>query len=320
MSLDRKEPMAPEVEISAIIPVGKRYDDIRGLYYEYKSGLESSSREYEIIYVLDGDLPGVLEELKLLQNEGEQITVIKLAKFFGEATALTAGFENSSGHVILTLPAYYQVEASEIPKVLNGLQNYDMVISRRWPRMGSGFERLRRNMFHLMLKFLTGSSFRDLGCGVRAFKRQVIVEVPIYGDQHRFLPVLASRRGFRIKELGVRQSAKDSFHGVYRLREYLHRVLDIFTIFFLTRFTKKPLRFFGIIGTATFALGGLMILYLIIERLFFDIPLADRPALLLSSLLVVLGVQIFGLGLIGELIIFTHARDLKEYTIDEIIN
>ena len=155
---------------------------------------------------------------------------------------------------------------------------------------------------------------------MRAFKREIAQEVTIYGDQHRFLPVLASRRGFKVRELKVGQSPKDQFRGVYRPREYVHRLLDIFTVFFLVRFTKKPLRFFGMIGSVTLAIGVVFVLYLVIERLFMDVPLAERPALLLSSLLVVLGVQILALGLIGELIIFTHARELKEYTVDEIIN
>ena len=312
--------MSEKVEISTIVPVGRRYDDIRALYSAYKSALDGSQRSHEFIYVLDGNFPGVLEQLKLLQEEGEHIKIIKLAKFFGEATALTAGFENSSGEVVLTLPAYYQVEPSEIPKILNEVRRHDMVITRRSPRSGSLFERLRRSVFHWMLRFFTGESFRDLGCSVRALKRQITVEVPLYGDQHRFLPVLARRQGFRIKELDVAQSAKDHFRGSYRPREYLHRILDIFTVFFLVRFTKKPLRFFGMIGIAVFAMGSFITLYLIIQRLFLDVPLADRPALLLSSLLVVVGVQIFALGLIGELIIFTHAEQMKEYTIDEIIN
>ena len=312
--------MSKSIEISAIVPVGKRHDDVQELYHAYKNSLKSFGRTYELIYVLDGNFPQVFEQLRLLQDKGEQIKIIKLAKEFGEATALTAGFENCSGDIILTLPAYFQVESSEISKVLNVLGGYDMVIVRRWPRAGSRFEQVRRYLFHWILKFFTGLSFRDLGCGVRAFKRQVMTEIPIYGDQHRFLPVLASRQGFRIRELDVKQSPKDYFRGIYRSREYLHRVLDIITVFFLVRFTKKPLRFFGMIGTATFAVGSLVTLYLVVERLFFGKALAERPALLLSSLLVVLGVQIFALGLIGELIIFTHAKEMKEYAIEEIIN
>jgi hypothetical protein len=144
--------------------------------------------------------------------------------------------------------------------------------------------------------------------------------VPIYGDQHRFLPLLATRRGFRVREIRVRQSEKDRFDHGYGAKAYLQRFLDIFTVVFLVRFTKKPLRFFGMIGSVTFLLGAVFLTYVVIERLFFGEPLSDRPALLLSSLLVVLGLQIFALGLLGELIIFTHAGELKEYTIEKIVN
>lgn len=306
-------------ELSVIIPVGERFDDIRELYEDYKQGVSSSDRSCEFIFVLDGEHPQVLEQLIALQQQGNQLKVVKLSKSFGEATALSAGFDHSTGEIILTLPAYYQVEPSEIPRLIAELEHGDMAISYRWPRAGSKFEVMRRNMFHKILKSFTGSSFNDLGCGVRAFKRQIAQEVTIYGDQHRFLPVLANRVGFKVREVQVAQSPKDNFQGVYRPREYLHRLLDIFTVFFLVRFTKKPLRFFGMIGAVTLAIGAVFLLYLIVERLFMGMPLAERPALLLSSLLVVLGVQIFALGLIGELIIFTHARDLKEYTVDEIV-
>ncbi|MFQ5761079.1 MAG: dolichol-phosphate mannosyltransferase, partial [Acidiferrobacterales bacterium] len=222
--------------------------------------------------------------------------------------------------VVLTLPAYYQVEPAEIPKVLNELANHDMVICRRYPRVDSRLNRLQTRLFNWMLNTITGSSFHDLGCGVRAFKRKVATDVPLYGDQHRFLPLLASRLGFRVKELDVAQSTKEKFRRVYRLGVYPRRFLDVLTVFFLIKFTKKPLRFFGLIGAATFAVGALILAYIVVERLFFGVALADRPILLLSSLLVVLGVQIFALGLIGELIIFTHAKDIKEYTIEQIIN
>ncbi|MFQ5761143.1 MAG: glycosyltransferase, partial [Acidiferrobacterales bacterium] len=255
-----------------------------------------------------------------LQIAGQPVKIIKLARWFGEATALTAGFDNSSGNIILTLPAYYQVEPSEIPKVLKELAQSDMVIGRREPRIDPWWNRLQSRVFHGILNFITGSSFKDLGSAVRAFRREITDEIPVYGDQHRFLSLLASRRGFRVKELGVRQSPKDKFLRVYRPSVYSRRLLDILTVFFLVKFTKKPLRFFGLIGAATFAAGALVLAYIVIERTFFGVALADRPILLLSSLLVVLGVQIFALGLIGELIIFTHAKDIKEYTIEQIIN
>jgi hypothetical protein len=174
-------------------------------------------------------------------------------------------------------------------------------------------------VFHRLIATGGGQRFNDLGCGARAMKRRVLEEISLYGDQHRFLPVLAGRQGFRIVEVDLAQSPLDRYDQGYPPREYAHRVLDIFTVFFLVRFTKKPLRFFGMVGASTFVIGALLVAYLAIDRLVFYHALADRPALLLSSLLVVLGMQLFALGLLGELIIFTHARDIKDYQVDEVI-
>ena len=312
--------MSGRVQISVIVPVSERYDNIRELYFDYKNALESLDFDYECIYVLDGEFKDIFEQLKLMQTEGEQIRIIQLAKSFGEATALTVGFEHSHGQFILTLPAYYQVDPSELPKLLKEINNFDMIVVRRWPRVDSRFNRFQTRMFHWILNFIMETPYRDLGCGVRVFSRQIANEVPLYGDQHRFLPLLASRQGFKIKEVEVTQSSRDRYRRVYRAGVYPRRLLDILTVFFLVKFTKKPLRFFGLIGSFTFLIGSILSIYLVIERLFFSVSLADRPALLLSSLLVVLGVQIFALGLIGELIIFTHAKNIKEYSIDKIIN
>jgi hypothetical protein len=170
-----------------------------------------------------------------------------------------------------------------------------------------------------MLKLITGINYRDLGCGVRLLKRTVAQEILLYGDQYRFLPVLATRRGFRVREVELAQSPADRFRGRYRIRDYLHGLLNVMTVFFLVRFTKKPLRFFGSIGFLTAGLGGIFVLILIVQRLFFGMALADRPALLLGSLLIVLGAQLFALGLLGELVIFSHASESKEYAIRSIV-
>lgn len=314
------EASSPTLEVAVIIPVSGRYDNVVALYRDYKQALEASGRRYQFTYVLDGHFPDVLEQLCQLQEAREPVRVIKLARQFGEATALTAGFQNTSGDIMLTLPAYYQVEPSEIPKLLDEISEIDMVVARRHPRTDSRLNRLQTALFNWTLRTITGSGFRDLGCGVRAFKRRVAMEIPLYGDQHRFLPLLADRQGYRIKEIDVAQSSQDRFRRFSRLGAYPRRVLDMLTVFFLVKFTKKPLRFFGLIGATTFTIGAAITLYLVIQRLFFEVGLAERPALLLSALLIVLGVQIFALGLLGELIIFAHARELKEYTIEEIIN
>jgi len=210
--------------------------------------------------------------------------------------------------------------SSEIPRLVASMDQYDVAVGRRRRNGGEGASgSIRRRLFHGLVAVVTGHHFSDLGCGMRALKRSVTDEIPLYGDLYRFIALLAARRGFRVVEVDVVESP-DSHGGGNSARIYLARLLDILSIVFLVRFTKKPLRFFGMVGGTMFAIGSVVVSYLVVERLFFGVALADRPALLLSSLLVVLGLQLFALGLLGELIIFTHARDMKEYTIDEVVN
>ena len=313
--------MTTNVEISAVVPVGSRYEPSDALARDYISALDSIGRPYEIVFVVDDRHTALTEQLLRLAEQHSQLRIVQLAKSFGESASLAAGFEKSTGDVVLTLPAYYQIEAPEISKLLDALENADVAVAARWPRArASRFEELRRHAYHWLVGTIIGSKYNDLGCGARAMKRVVADEVPIYGDQHRFMPVLFERRGFRVTEVRVAQSERDHYEGSYSPRVYVRQILDILTVFFLGRFTKRPLRFFGTVGSITFAFGALFLTYVIIERIFFDVALADRPALLLSSLLVVLGIQIFALGLLGELIIFTHARDIKEYTIERVVN
>jgi glycosyltransferase involved in cell wall biosynthesis len=312
------EPSLPP-ELSAIVPVGRRHADAIALHAEYKAGLDALGQSYELIYVLDGPCEEFAAGLRTLLAEGQRFTVISLTRSFGESTALMAGFEQSTGETIVTLPAYHQVVAAELAKLVAALSDCDIAIGRRWPRSGGAWERMRRRLFHGLLGSVTGVRFRDLGCGVRAFARRVLDDIQLYGDQHRFLAVLAERQGFAVREVDLQQSPADRFDGVSRPREYARGFLDIFTIFFLVRFTKKPLRFFGMVGVTIFAIGSALVAWMVFERIYFGQPLAGRPALLLSTLLVVLGLQLFALGLLGELIIFTHARSIKDYQIERVI-
>ena len=305
--------------VSVIVPVGERQTPIADLYAEYKSGLRLLGAPYELIFVLDGLQPTAERALLSLVEQGEPISIVSLSRYFGEATALMIGFDHAAGDVIVTLPAYLQVEGCEIGKLVAALDAADIAVGYRDPRASSWFQTLRHRVFHGLLHLVTRLSFRDLGCNVRALKRKVLEEVHLYGDQQRFLPLLAERQGFRVSQIPVRQSNADRRDEMYRPRSYTRGLLDIFNVFFLIRFTKKPLRFFGMIGVATFALGLLELIYLIFDRIYFHHPLADRPALLLGSLMIVLGVQMFALGLLGELIIFTHAGGSKDYKVDRVI-
>ena len=314
--------MNHDVELSVIVPVCELFDSSGDLAKAYLDELSQTGRQFELVYVLDGEHTDVLRGLNELAAGDARLRIVQLAKNFGEATALTAGFAYTSGATILTLPAYKQLENNEIRKVLAELEHCDIAVASRVQSAAavSKFKSARRKAYHWLVGFASGESFRDIGCGVRAMKRDVADELPLYGSQFRFLPVLAARRGFRVHQVDVAETGSDRTEVKHRPRAYMARLLDIFALIFLTRFTKSPLRFFGAIGSSIFVLGAAFLSYIVIERLFFGVALADRPALLLTSLMVVLGVQVFALGLIAELIIYTHAKDLKEYTIEKIVN
>ena len=311
--------MSARVGLSAVVPVTERFDDIEKIYYAYKKGVEATGLGHEFVFVLDGVYPEVLSTLQTLRKQGEPVKIVTLAKWFGEATALTIGFAHAAGDIILTLPAYLQVDVGEIPKLVKALDNVDMVVGRRFPRLDSKLNVIQSKAFHFLLGSVVDVPFHDLGCSVRAIRRRVVEELTIYGDQHRFLPLLAYRQGFKVIELDTAQAKEDAFRRIYPFGVYVRRLLDILTIVFIVKFTKKPLRFFGLIGSFTLGIGALATLYLGVERLFLGVPLADRPSLILAVLMIVLGFQMIAVGLIGELIIFTHAKDVKEYTVDQVI-
>lgn len=305
-------------QISAIIPVGTRHGDPEQLYTEYNDALAARGVPYEIIFVMDGPRPAFEAGLERLAADGHAFAKITLGRPFGEATCLMVGFEHATGSIILILPAYSQIVAADANRLIDALNTADLVIAHRHPRAGGWLETQRRRAFHALLGIVTGMRLNDLGCNARAMSRRVLEEIRLYGEQQRFLPILAERHGFRVREIEVRQSLQGPRRDIYRPRTYSRALLDIFNVFFLVRFTKKPLRFFGTIGIVFFALGGLELIYLLFQRLVVHSPLADRPALMLASLFIVLGFQIFALGLLGELIIFTHAGGSRDYQIERI--
>jgi glycosyltransferase involved in cell wall biosynthesis len=316
------EKFREEPKLSVVIPISERYDDLREIYLQYAREILSSGLAHEFIFVVDGPDPGALATLQGLKKEYPAIVVITLGRWFGEATALAAGFEVAKGETIVTLPAYFQVQPSEIQRMLKKFseqeQEQDLVISWRYPRIDSLFNRFQSRVFHVLIQLLIGTNYQDISCSLRVMKRKVAQEIRLYGDLHRFLPLLAHQRGFKITEVPVQQSPHDAKKRVYGPGVYLRRLLDILTLFFLYKFTRKPLRFFGLVGSVFFCAGAILTAYLGVDRLL-GVPLASRPLLILGVLWMVFGVQLFSIGLLGEIIIFTHARDLKEYHTEQIV-
>ncbi len=316
----RKDAVDRSRGLSVIIPVTERHDDLHSVYEAYRAALEEPGRELQFIFVLDGGYASLADTVRNIDAGGHRVELVSMTRTFGESAALSLGFSHAEHELILTLPPYLQVIPEEIPRLFEEIGHADMAIARRWPRRDSGVNRFSAKVFHGLLRRMTQVPFSDLGCSVRLIRSRVLNEVTIYGDQHRFLPMLADRRGFRVVQVDLAQAEQDKRVRVYKPGVYVSRLLDLISVFFIVRFTKKPLRFFGMFGTTFMVAGAAILAVTVVQRLVFEIALADRPLLLLGSLLLVLGVQLFALGLIGELIIFTHARDLKEYAVAETVN
>jgi len=308
------------VGVSLIVPVTERCEDLEEIFRVHRDILDRRGVTSECIFVVDQEFERDADTVRALAHHDDSVRVIQLSRAFGEATALGVGFEQAVGDIVVSMPSYFQTTPEGLDALLDALEGEcDVAIARRWPRDDSWINRLQNAGFHYVVRRFTGVTFHDLGCGLKGMKKHVAREIPLYGDLHRFLPLFAYQRGFRVREVDVSQHQADQSTRLYKPGVYLRRLLDILTIVFLFKFTKKPLRFFGLIGSGLFAMGFGLSFFLALERLVGVSGLADRPILILGVLLMVLGVQTASIGLLGEIIIFTHARKMKDYAIEKFL-
>jgi glycosyltransferase involved in cell wall biosynthesis len=302
--------------ISVVIPVVERVDDLVSIYRAFAGVLSERGQPYEFLFVFDGRFTPP-PELVALSRDDEALRILRFAREFGETAALRLGFEKSRGDLILTLPAYFQVRPEGIGELLNAVdRGADMAVANRSPRLDSWLNRIQSRAFHSILGGISHQRFHDIACGVRAMRRTVAETLPLYGDLHRFIPALALREGYRVEEVPLAQHPSDARTRVYRPGVYFRRLLDIAAFFFLAKFTEKPLRFFGLVGFFFLAAGAITCLVLFIQRVEGQ-GIANRPVLLLAVLLVALGVQLIGLGLVGEIIVHLRAPHRRAYRVRE---
>ncbi len=297
------------VEISVVCAVGHGAGDLVSLHQEFREVLAREGRTAEFIYVLDGPRPAEADRLTQIRDELFAVRVLRMARGFGEATALQVGFARAVGTYVLTIPSRPQIEPTVVHDVLACLDRGDpVVVTRRDPRIDPLFNRLQAQFFNWIVQTLVRQRFHDMTCAVRGFTSEAARKLDLYGDQHRFIPVIAARCGYLVVEISGRQHPEARALRIFGPGEYLRRVLDVLNIYFLARFTRKPLRFFGLIGLAIGFMGFAITTYLTVQRLSGMTALAGRPLLLLGVLLIVLGVQVTSIGLLGELILFLCAR------------
>lgn len=309
---DRPAPAAVTeiTPLVAVIPVVREPADIADALARYRAGLAGIGRPLRFVVVLDGPQARSREALRTLRQAGQPIEILCLPHPMGEAAALSVGLAAAGDADVLTLPADPSVEPGELPRVVAGLERQDMVVATRGPSAGK---------LDWALRHVLGSPFLDVRSPVRAMRAEVAAELQPYGNQHRFLPLIAQSQGFGVSEIVTRAAAPPPTRRRRLLGADWSVLLDVLTVYFLLRFLRKPFRFFGGFGFAVLALGGLATLWLAADKLIWGVPLADRPALILSTLMVVLGLQIISVGLIGEIITFTYAKDHKDYKVDRLV-
>ncbi|MFO0982085.1 MAG: glycosyltransferase [Planctomycetota bacterium] len=320
-SAERAEPKA--IDVSAVIPVSDERIDFQEIVREYGREFRRRGVACEFIFVLDGPLERLFDEIarfaKRRQPADPIVKIVKFNQSFGESIALSAGFKVADGAVVISLPPFIQIEPRDIHHVLDAVAaGADVVICWRYPRVDPIINCFQSWVFNLLMQALTGVPVHDLNCLVRAMRRRVFEDVTVQGDMYRFLPVLAHRAGYAVAEVKVRHVKEPGRWGFFGIGVYIRRVLDVAALLFLTKFTRKPLRFFGLLGGIETLLGMAICSWLVIQfaQGGDQTELRNRAALILGVLLIVLGVQTFFIGFVAEIIIFTQARNLKDYKVD----
>lgn len=307
----------PVARVTVVVPVSERPHRLDELYGEFSAALRDGGIEHDFVFVAEPVHHELLDQLEPLRLEGAPIRLVRAGQAVGEAALLEMAAERTDADVLLTLPPYYRVEPEALPDLLRALEDgADLAVARRQPRNDPWINRLQTRVFHWFLGRLAGGDLSDVACGVRAMRREVLDSVPLYGDFFRFFPLLVEREGYRVVEIDAPQHPRDGETRVYAPGIYLRRAIDLLGVLFLTRFTWKPLRFFGLVGSGFALVGGGILGVLLIQRLGGE-GIADRPMLLLGALLVTLGVQAVALGLIGEIVVHLNAPDRRRYRVRE---
>ncbi len=310
--------------ISVVVPVHNEERSVALLVDELDSALQPLGAAWETVFVDDGSTDGTFAALTRLHAARDDVVVVRLRRNFGKAAALAAGFARARGDVIVTIDGDLQDDPAEIPRLLVKLdEGFDLVSGWKTDRRDPLRRRILSRVFNAVTRWISGVRLHDMNCGLKAYRAEVIRGLPLYGELHRFIPVLAHHRGYRIAELPVNHRPREHGRSRYGLERYLRGFLDLLTVSFLGRYRHRPLHLFGGLGL-TLALAGVGILvYLTVVKLIGH-AIGQRPLLILGVLLVVVGLQVFSLGLITELITSHHEeraseRERAEALIEEIL-
>lgn len=313
-------------QLSIVLPLLNEEGNLRLLHQKLTEVLTALGQPYEIIFINDGSTDRSPQILTELFEVDPAVQVIHFQRNFGKTAGLTAGFRHSRGEIIITLDADLQDDPAEIPAMLGKLaEGYDLVAAWRYHRQDHIDKTWPSRLFNWAVSTFSGLHLHDFNCGFKVYRRIVTQQIPLYSDFHRFIPVLAAGQGFRVTELPVQHHPRHTGVSKYGAGRTIRGLLDFITVLFLTTYLKHPLRLFGLGGLVMFGLGGLIELYLALEWMQRALglaqvePIGTRPLFTVGILAMILGIQLFSTGLLGEMIRYFTFRPEQEYIIKEIL-
>ena len=306
------------IKYSIIVLLEEQHEGFAQFIQNLHEPFSSRDESFEILIIANGTGGFLRNELARLQSCNDKVKAFELNTKTTQAVCLKAGLKESSGEIIVVCGSYQQITNNSFRQLFDALDDETDIISAwRQNRVDPAFNQFQSKMFNTLVRWVTRVDLHDLNCTLKIFRREVLEETELYGNMYRFLPILAARNGFKTKEVKSVHYQEQGRTGFYSISEYVNRVIDIFTLYFNTRFTRKPLRFFSSIGLGFLLTGVLITSYLFMRRIFMDYPIGNRPILLLATFFTVLGVQAASVGLLGEVLAFTNGRHRKGYTIEK---
>ncbi len=308
--------------VSIVVPLYNEEENVDILHERLREALEQMGLEYEILYVDDGSTDTTLSKLEAIQLKDKRVVVLSLRRNFGQTAAFAAGFDFARGDIVVTMDGDLQNDPKDIPKMLELIKDYDLVSGWRKKRKDPFFtRRVPSILANWVISKVTGVKLHDYGCSLKAYRRDVIKNLKLYGEMHRFIPAVASWYGVRVAEVETTHYPRLRGKSKYGLSRTVKVILDLITVKFLQSFSTKPLQFFGPIGLFSGAMGFLISLCLSIEKIFLGKPIGGRPLLLLGVLLIIVGIQLIGMGLLGEMLVRVYHESQRKpiYVIKKVI-
>jgi len=305
------------LSISLVIPVLNERPSLDDLNARLAAVLSVFAVQYEIIFVDDGSTDGSVDAIKELQRRNSSVRYIRFRRNFGKSAALAAGFRSARYPLVVTMDGDLQDLPEQLPLLIDKLnEGYDLVSGWRQHRSDPLTTRIGSKLYNWTTSMLTGVRLHDINCGFKCYRREVLDEVMIYGERHRYIPVLASYRGFRLGEVRIEHAPRRHGKSHYGIGKVFGGVFSLLSVILMTRYTNRPLHFFGLMGVLLGGLGTAIDLYLVALRLFFRQWLSNRPLLIIGTLLIIVGVQFVLFGLLAEMVAFSYRRE-SDYSIIE---